>query len=204
MKSVFGAPAFAALVLACGVTPAFAGSSAVVEPAAVAAPALDADAARLALARRFVSAMQGEQMGASLGRMTVEMMPRNENLTDEQNAAIRRAMEESMADLLPRMFDAMAPVYADIFTMEELTALVDFYESDVGRSLMAKSLEAAPRISEIAEAMIPGFVHGMMDNVCKAMECTAAQRQAMDEELARSGLAKSATGEAAKGSVKGH
>ena len=206
MTRDFRAPICAALalVLATGAAPAWARSGPPVPVAAAAAPVRDEAAAKLALARRFITAMQGEQLGASLAQMSGSMIPPNENLAADQNAAIRRAMEQSMADLLPRLFDAMAPVYADIFTMEELTALVNFYESDIGRSLMTKSLEAAPRISEIANAMMPEVLHDMMDTLCKEMGCTTAQRQAIDEELAQSGLALPPARSSAKDKSKGH
>lgn len=136
-------------------------------------------AERLALANRFIVLIQGDQLAASMRQMMTTMMPENPNIPAEQNQIIREVTGEMIEVMMPRMFDAMAPIYADIFTVEELRALVAFYESDVGQSLVRKSAAAAPRMAEVAQAVIPGVMGEMADRLCDRLECSADQRRAV-------------------------
>lgn len=143
-------------------------------------PATQGDAAeRLALANKFIVLIQGDQLAASMRQMMTTLMPENPNIPAEQNQIIREVSGEMIEVMMPRMFDAMAPIYADIFTVEELRALVAFYESDIGQSLVRKSAAAAPRIAEVAQAVIPGVMGEMADRLCDRLECSADQRRAV-------------------------
>ncbi|WGM48665.1 hypothetical protein KOAAANKH_03571 [Brevundimonas sp. NIBR10] len=146
----------------------------------------DEAAVRLELSRRFIAAIQSDQMGAMLGQMTVAFTPPAEGLSDEQQAALRRATAAATAQMSTRLFDAMAPIYADIFTLEELSGLVAFYESDIGRSMMTKNYAAAPRITEVVVGMMPEMMQGMADSICKDLGCTAEERAQMDAAIAAS------------------
>lgn len=151
-----------------------------------AAPADDA-AVRLELSRRFIAALQAEQMGTMIGQMVTGLTPPTEGMSDAQQASVRAAVVRASTEIMPEMFDAMAPVYAELFSREELTAIVTFYESDVARSMIAKSYAATPRLTEIMVGMMPRIVHRMSDVMCEELQCTAQQRAAMDAELARKG-----------------
>lgn len=140
----------------------------------------DPDAAeRLALANKFIVLMQGDQMAASLHQMMTMVVPVQDGMSAEDRQMINEVTGEMMEVMLPRMFEAMAPVYADIFTLEELRGLVAFYESDIGRSLVRKSFEAAPRIAEVVMDVMPGVMTEMADRMCDRMECNAEQRRAV-------------------------
>lgn len=153
-----------------------------------AAPPRDEAAVRLDLSRRFIEAIQGEQMAASLGQMANSFRPPQAGLSAEEAAAVDRAMIVAMEQGLPRMFDAVAPVYAEIFTLEELTALVSFYESEVGRSLMAKSAAATPRMTEVVMAAMPEVMREMADGMCKELSCSASERSAINASIAAAGF----------------
>jgi hypothetical protein len=92
------------------------------------------------------------------------------------------------------MFEAVAPVYADIFTLEELQALVAFYQSDVGRSMMSKSYAAAPRIATAIQGILPELMADMGDQLCNRFECTPEQRREVKAAMATA----SARGQAAQ------
>jgi len=146
----------------------------------------DDGAARLALANKFVSLMQGEELGAALGQMTSMMMPAElEGMSEDEAAKFRAVMGEVTARMMPRMFEAMAPIYADIFTLEELQALVDFYQSDVGRSMVTKSYQAAPRLAEAVQAIMPEIMAEMGNVLCDEFECTAEQRREMKAAMSQ-------------------
>lgn len=143
-------------------------------------PASQTEAAeRLVLANKFLALMQGDQMAASMRQMMSMMTPANSNVPADERAMINEVTGEMVEIMLPRLFEAMAPVYADIFTLEELRALVAFYESDLGRSMVRKSFEASPRIAEAAMAVMPGVMSEMSDRLCDRLECTADQRRAV-------------------------
>jgi hypothetical protein len=148
----------------------------------------DEATAKLRLARRFIAAIQTDQMGAMLGQMTTAMTPPRAGMSQAESDAVRSAIQRAGEQMLPRMFDAMAPIYADIFTMEELNGLVDFYESDIGRSMIQKSYAAAPRMTQAMMAMMPELMHDMADTMCKELDCTAEERARMDAAMAQAGF----------------
>ncbi|GLK47558.1 hypothetical protein GCM10017620_05310 [Brevundimonas intermedia] len=153
-------------------------------PAAL-AETRDDSAARLALASKFVALMQGEEMGAALAQMTTMMMPGElEGMSDEDAAKFRQVMGDMTARMMPRMFEAMAPIYADIFTLEELQGLVDFYQSDIGRSMVAKSYQAAPRLAAAIQSIMPEIMADMGNLLCDEFECTAEQRRELKSAMA--------------------
>lgn len=150
-------------------------------------PPRDEAAVRLALSERFIAALQTDQMSTMMSQMVSSMTPPTEGMSQAESDAVRRAVTSATSQMLPALFEAMAPVYADIFTLEELTALVAFYESDIGRSMMTKSYEAAPRVTAIVMDMMPGLMRGMVDSMCKDLGCSAAERAAMEAEINRQG-----------------
>jgi len=152
-----------------------------------AGPMRDEAAVRLSLSRRFIDALQADQMATMIGQVTTTFAPPAEGLTDDERAAIQRATTAMTTEMTSRLLDAMAPIYADIFTLEELNALVAFYESDIGRSMMAKSYAAAPRITAVVMEMMPEMVRTMVDSMCKDLGCSAQERARMDAALAAAG-----------------
>jgi hypothetical protein len=162
----------------------------------------DEAAVRLELSRRFIAALQTDQMSSMITQMTTSLTSPQEGLSDAQTQALRRAMATATDEMMSRLFDAMAPIYADIFTLEELNGLVGFYESDIGRSLMAKSYAAAPRVTAVMTAMMPEIMHGMVDTMCKELGCTAQEREQMDAAMAAAGYGAPAASAPASGKRK--
>jgi len=153
-------------------------------PAMASADARTDEAARLALANKFVVLMQADEMGAAMSQMINSMMPPLENVSDEDAADIRAVVLEMTEEMMPRMFEAMAPVYADIFTLEELQGLVAFHESDLGQSLIRKSYQAMPRLNTAALSVMPELLAGMGDTLCDRLKCTADERREMKAAMA--------------------
>lgn len=152
-------------------------------------PAQDETEIKLDLANRFIAAIQTDQMSAMMSQMTLSLTPPREGQTAAENDALRQAMTETTDVMMTRLFDAMAPIYADIFTLEELTGLVAFYESDIGRSMMTKSYAATPRVTALVQAMMPEMVRDMAHSMCDQLSCNEAERASMNAALARSGFA---------------
>lgn len=153
-------------------------------PGVALADARSDEVARLALANKFVMLMQGEELTAAMTQMMDMMIPPIDDVSDEEAAEIRAVAVEVSQSMMPRMFEAMAPVYADIFTLEELRGLVAFYESDLGQSLMRKSYQAMPRLNEAAMSVMPEMLTGMGDTMCDRLECSADERREMKAAMA--------------------
>lgn len=136
------------------------------------------------LANRFITLIQGEQMGEMMSVMVNSFMDDElEGLSGQEVADYRAAMNEMMRRMMPQLFEVIAPVYADIFTVEELRGLVAFYESDLGQSLIAKSYEAAPRMSEAIQAAMPAILSDMAVVVCDQLKCTPEELREMKAEM---------------------
>lgn len=155
----------------------------VVLAAPLTASARDEASERLDLAYRFVALMQVEDMAQALGESFEGMFPTTSGMPPEEARAVQETLSEMMQEYMPALFKAMAPVYADIFTLEELRALVAFYESDVGRAMVRKSYEAVPRITVVAQNVLPPVLERAMDRLCDRLECSAQERQEMKSAL---------------------
>ena len=158
-------------------------------PAAHAQQLQDEDAIKLALATKIITRVQTQQMTDALGAVVEASLPAVvEGLSEAQSAEIRTLMVDSFSALMPRMFDAMAPVYADVFTIEELRGLNAFYESDLGRALLEKTFVALPRINAASEAVVmeamPGIMTRVGDRLCVHLKCTPDQRREMKAAMA--------------------
>lgn len=155
----------------------------VVLAAPLSASARDEASERLDLAYRFVALMQIEDMAKAMEASFEGMFPTSSSMDPEDARAVQETLSEMMQEYMPALFKAMAPVYADIFTLEELRAMVAFYESDVGRAMVRKSYEAAPRIGVVAQTVLPPVLERAMDRLCDRLECSAQQRQEMKSAL---------------------
>lgn len=149
--------------------------------------------ARLALAERAFQAMQADQMADQMMViMQAVPQPELEGMTAAERLAFDEVMAEVMQTTMNRMFDGMTEVYADIYTYEELEALVVFYESPIGRSIMEKAALATPHIIELMNEILPDMMRQMVDGMCDRLECTAEERRMIQQEvLAQMGMVES-------------
>lgn len=157
---------------------AFPGAATAQETAGNASVSTAEAAEKLALSNRFIALLQTDQFSDMYSQMMTSMMSSRGGMTEERSAALGRALSRVSEEMFPRLFSVMAPIYADIFSLDELRTLVAFYESDVGQSMMRKSYAAAPRITEAMTALMPELMSDMVDIMCDETGCT-------DEERAR-------------------
>ena len=109
-------------------TPAMAQAPKPVDPAALAQ-------AKVVL-EKSGSAAIGQQMAiALLNAQKASLEQANPGKTAEINEVVG-LMQAEFAKQLPPMIDAIAAIYAQHFTTEELTQLGAFYESPVGRKMV--------------------------------------------------------------------
>lgn len=97
-----------------------------------------------ALAQQYVNMPQVQQMVTdmfapdAMGAQVVSSLPPNMSVTPDQQQRIGAVMSEAMNNLRPRMEELMVSGSADVFSAEELQALIDFYGSEHGAAVMSK------------------------------------------------------------------
>lgn len=162
--------------------------------APMSAVAQDADReARMALAARAFQAMQAEQMADQMTAiMQAVPQPELQGMSGAERLAFDEVMAEVMQTTMARTIEGMTEVYADIYTYEELQALVTFYESPIGRSITEKAALATPQIIELMNEIMPDMMRQMVDGMCDRLGCTAEERRQVHREiLAQMGMVES-------------
>lgn len=149
-------------------------AGALMATAALAAPT----ARQTELAHRYIAATHMERtMDATMKAMTPGMlanMPKGTAAEEARKAAVMEAMPEVMSDMMHKMVARLEPVVAEIFSEQELTDLVAFYESPTGRSLIAKSPELAARMAPIMRDLVPEMQAELKAKVCAKVDCSTS------------------------------
>ena len=133
---------------------------------------------KIALVKRYFAAIHFEQMMSGIvNQMTPAMMAQmrksQPNITDAEFQAATEAVSESTGDFLKKLTEASIPVYADIFTVEELTKMDEFYETPVGQSIMAKAPQATQKLMPTVIALMPEFQADIAKRMCNKIDCSA-------------------------------
>ena len=68
-------------------------------------------------------------------------LPSDFDITSNQKKRIGNLMAEKMAPLLPKLEQQMIKAAAEIYTVAELQALIEFHSSDLGVSILSKSAD---------------------------------------------------------------
>jgi len=141
-------------------------------------PAAAPDPAKIALVKRYFAAMHfGQMMSGMMHQMGPAMMAQmrqaHPEVTDAQMQGVSDAMGATMDEYLPKMMDAMVPVYADTFSTEELTKLDEFYESPIGQSIVSKTPLAMQKMMPVMIKMMPDMQADMMKRMCAKVDCSA-------------------------------
>ncbi len=118
------------------------------------------NAAKLALAREAIAAMQADKMLDSMTdamkRMALQVAHLPDSATPEQRqkfeAYMSKVMDLSMSEA-KAMITKMDSVYADIYSEAELKAMIAFFQSAEGKSMMAKQPQVMARIMPLAQEM---------------------------------------------------
>jgi hypothetical protein len=150
---------------------------------AVAAPAIDA--AKLALARDVITAMQAdkliERMTVQMKQMAVQMSGLSPDMPADKRARAEatqgKIMELSM-EMTKTLLSKMDAVYAEVFSEPELKAMKAFYSSPEGASAQLKQAEVAkrmmPLVQELQRGLMPKFQQIMADAQAEETRAAAA------------------------------
>jgi hypothetical protein len=154
---------------------------------ALAAPAVacaEPSAKALALTKRMVAAMHmQETMVPMLRNMMAQQADaiavNQKSLNDKQKAMLRDAVRESMEDVfdggfMQQLMDKLTPAYAEVYSEEELQAMVDFYESPIGQSILRKMPQLGTIASKSVAELLPKMQAEMVAKMSKRMEAIKA------------------------------
>lgn len=125
----------------------------------------------MALTRRYITAMHMDEsmkpmMLSMMDAMIKQQAQRYPKLTDEQRkrlaGAVMAAVEEAYNDgLMARIADKMAPGIATVYSVDELKALVTFYESPMGQGIIKKM----PALGEISGRAVMELLPEMQNDL---------------------------------------
>lgn len=115
---------------------------------------------KLALAREAIAAVQADKMfdamGAQLKQLAIQQVRVPLSATPEERANVQVFLDK-VTDLsmneAKAMMDKLDVVYAEVYTEEELRAMVAFFNSPEGQSMMNKQPEVMARVIPMAQEM---------------------------------------------------
>ncbi|MBW8304668.1 MAG: DUF2059 domain-containing protein, partial [Brevundimonas sp.] len=140
--------------------------------------ASEPSARQLALTRRYIDLTMTDQFDSAIRQMIVDLAARDPDVRDfpeEDRRFLVDLTGELTTDMIPRMIDAMVPVYARTFTEAELEALIEFYDTEVGRSILEKTMVAMPEANRAAMTVLPQLMDKMAARICQHYGCEAGE-----------------------------
>jgi len=103
----------------------------------------EAQDGKLEKAREVFRVMQADgimdqMLDAVFAQMGAMMQQSHPELPQEALTIVREEISASLREALPALIDQMAVVYEQVFTDDELDAMLTFYRSPAGQSMVAK------------------------------------------------------------------
>jgi len=149
--------------------------------------AAEAPSARqLALTRQYIELTMTDQLEDAVQQMVVNQMmmdPNTRDMPEEDRQFIIDLTAELTTDMIPQMFEAMIPVYANAFTETELEALIAFYDTDLGRGIIAKTLTTLPEATQATMTVIPRMLDKMAARICQHYGCEPGELETLQREM---------------------
>ncbi|MDP1912496.1 DUF2059 domain-containing protein [Brevundimonas sp.] len=141
---------------------------------------------RMALTRQYLDLLMTDQFEGVLHQMLgaeFENDSEIQAMPDEDRRMLLSLTAELTADMVPQMITEMVPVYAATFTEEELTALVAFYDTPLGRSIADKSIEVMPEADRAVMSVVPQLLEKMATRMCQHYGCSPEEQREMLEGM---------------------
>ena len=141
---------------------------------------------RTELARQYLNLLMTDQFEGVVRQMLGTEF-QNDSEIQALPEADRRIMLDLTAELttemVPQMIAEMVPVYAATFTEEELSALVAFYGSPLGRSIADKSIEVMPEADRAIMSVVPRMLEKLATRMCQHYGCSPEEQRQMLEGM---------------------
>lgn len=126
---------------------------------------------RAALAERLIDAMVRESIDKVVDDVIGQMLSENSGAGDAQVAWTRATLPEMMGRHMEGLIDDMEGLYAERFTEQELRALVEFYETPMGRTIARKQNEVGAQQGLEMEAFMQAFMTEYIGKYCAEFGC---------------------------------
>ncbi|HYC75980.1 DUF2059 domain-containing protein [Brevundimonas sp.] len=140
----------------------------------------------MALTRRYIELTMTDQFEDAMVEMITDLAAMDSNVRDLPEADRRFLADltaELTTDMIPRMLEEMIPIYARTFSEAELEAMIAFYDSEMGRSILSKTMEVMPEANRAALSVVPQMLEKMAGRLCEHYGCTADELQELKREL---------------------
>lgn len=146
------------------------------------APLSTAAPAQIELARKVIKASQFDrifdQMGEQMKQMAAQSMGMSANTqTPAQKEAAMKTLGEVMKlsmDATKGLLDKMDVIYAEVYSEGELRAMLTFFDSNEGRSMLQKQPQIMQRMMPLVQGMQKDLVPKIQLIVEKAKADAAA------------------------------
>lgn len=134
---------------------------------------------RLALATGYIEAtLQDIDMAAMIETMwqpiIADIKSKEIPLGDAQIAQIAKLYQDEMTEPMNAIMLQQSAVMAEVFTFEEIKAIRDFYETDLGRAAMTKLPQMAerqtPMILQMVQEKMPVIIPQIQEILAQGVE----------------------------------
>ncbi len=125
--------------------------------------------AALPAVQEMMSAMFSPEASAAQIAAT---LPPGMELTDQQLSDLGNLLSEELVDFQPRLEVLMIEGMVDTFNEEEMQAMIDFYSSDVGRSIL---VQTQPMFTNIMTQLAPEMQARMLGRQADIMAIIMGQ-----------------------------
>jgi len=128
---------------------------------------------RLALADQYLTLAFGPDFQHAMEDQLKTVYGQTE-LEPAQRSWLTAHMMAAIQSILPGVIASIRDETADLYTAEELDAMIAFQSTPVGRSSSAKGIRMSALISQAMQAPLTEAMGGMTQKYCAAFECPAA------------------------------
>ena len=133
-------------------------------------------ARRSALSRELIDLSAGPNFMKEFERVMGEQLTGIDQKGGEEAAWVRTNIPPMLNRMVVRLMDDMVPVYAELFTEEELRAQIDFYRSPIGRAVAAKSIPLGVGVQEAQTGVLASFMTELESKYCARFDCGESEQ----------------------------
>lgn len=143
-------------------------------------------ARQLELTRRYIDLTMTGQFEDAIRQIIVDQAsldPTTRNLPEEDRRFLIDLSSELTTDMIPQMIEAMVPVYARTFTEAELEALIAFYDTEMGRAIIEKTMMAMPEATRATLSVMPQLMDKMAARICQHYGCEPGELEDLQRQM---------------------
>lgn len=129
--------------------------------------------AQLNLAGRYLELAQGAGMD-KIVRQQLEAFYAEGALPEDQRAWLTETMATTYQDVMTLVIAEMRDDVADRFTTAELEALIAFYDTPLGRSIVSKEVEMSLAMEQAMMPHLMTRLEAVSEKFCLRFDCSAA------------------------------